>query len=191
MLLFLPFRVCVSVYACFLDLLRWTAGSLSLYRTRDKLFIGSKVQCVFCFKICTPEGRGEQREGVQISKQSTQNLTLEYLEPCVCCLFFRCVKWPGWATACGSPSGWTPPCGCTTRTRSSTCRTSTSSPTSARCSVRIKINTGYTEFGHEVLLNIFFVRRLTDFGKGSAKLKVAVSCFPCEMPGNPFYPHKP
>ena len=31
-----------------------------------KLFIGSKVLCVFCFEICTPQGRGEKREGKQI-----------------------------------------------------------------------------------------------------------------------------
>ena len=36
--------------------------------TGVKIFIGSKVLCVFCFKICTPEGRGEKREGMQISK---------------------------------------------------------------------------------------------------------------------------
>ena len=27
-----------------------------------ELFIGSKVQCMLCFEICTPEGRGEKRE---------------------------------------------------------------------------------------------------------------------------------
>ena len=33
-----------------------------------KLFIGSKVQCEFRLGICTPEGMGEKREGMQISK---------------------------------------------------------------------------------------------------------------------------
>ena len=41
-----------------------------------KLFIGSKVPCMFCVEICTPEGRGGEKEGsgVPISEQSTQNL---------------------------------------------------------------------------------------------------------------------
>lgn len=47
----------------------------------------------------------------------------------------RSVSWPGRVTASGCPSGWTPPWGCSTPTPCSTCRTSTSSPTSARCSV--------------------------------------------------------
>ena len=40
--------------------------------TRGKVFMMSKVQCLFCFEISTPEE--EKRAGVQISKQSTQNL---------------------------------------------------------------------------------------------------------------------
>ena len=36
--------------------------------------LGSKVSCIFCFVICTPEGRGGEREGMQISKESTLNL---------------------------------------------------------------------------------------------------------------------
>ena len=39
--------------------------------TGVEVFIGSKVQCLFCSESCTTEGRGEKREGVQISKQST------------------------------------------------------------------------------------------------------------------------
>lgn len=48
----------------------------------------------------------------------------------------RCVSWRGSATACGCPSAWTRPCGCTTPTRTSTSRTWTSSRTSVRCWVR-------------------------------------------------------
>ena len=33
------------------------------YLTRVKLFIGSKVLCVFCFGFCTPEGRGGEKGG--------------------------------------------------------------------------------------------------------------------------------
>ena len=36
--------------------------------TGVKLFIGSKGLCVFCSENCTPEGRGGEKEGVQISK---------------------------------------------------------------------------------------------------------------------------
>ena len=43
----------------------------------------SMVQCVFCFENCTTEGREEKREGVQISKNSTQNLSHHlFLAPC-------------------------------------------------------------------------------------------------------------
>ena len=38
--------------------------------TGMELILGSKVQCVFCFEISTPEGRGGEKGGVQISKQS-------------------------------------------------------------------------------------------------------------------------
>ena len=31
--------------------------------TGVKLFIGSKVLCVFCFETCTPEGRGGEEGG--------------------------------------------------------------------------------------------------------------------------------
>lgn len=49
----------------------------------------------------------------------------------------RCGSWRGSVTVSGCRSGWTPPCDSTTRTRTSTCRTWTSSPTSARCWVRL------------------------------------------------------
>ena len=51
--------------------------------TGVQLLIGLKLQYMFCFDICTPVGRwGKRREGVQISKQSTQNFCPEkYLEP--------------------------------------------------------------------------------------------------------------
>ena len=42
--------------------------------TGVELVLGSKVQCLFCFEISTPEGRRGKREGVQISKHITQNL---------------------------------------------------------------------------------------------------------------------
>ena len=46
--------------------------------TRFKLFFGSKVFCIFCFDICTLEGRGgEKREGMQISNKDTLRLSLE------------------------------------------------------------------------------------------------------------------
>lgn len=45
----------------------------------------------------------------------------------------RCGSWPGWATASGCPSAWTPPSACSTLTPTSTCRTWTLSPTLARC----------------------------------------------------------
>lgn len=48
----------------------------------------------------------------------------------------RCGSWRGSATGCGYPSAWTPRCGSTTPIPTSTCRTWTSSPTSARCWVR-------------------------------------------------------
>ena len=48
----------------------------------------------------------------------------------------RSARWRGLGTVCGCRSVWTRRCGCTTRTPSSTSRTSTSSLTSARCSVR-------------------------------------------------------
>ena len=31
--------------------------------TGVKLFLGSKVLCMFCFEICTPEGRGGEKGG--------------------------------------------------------------------------------------------------------------------------------
>ena len=42
--------------------------------TGGQEFIGSKVQCLICSEYCTTEGRGEKREGVQMSKNSTQIL---------------------------------------------------------------------------------------------------------------------
>ena len=36
--------------------------------------LGSKAQCLFCLKLPPQRGEGEKREGVQILKQSTQNL---------------------------------------------------------------------------------------------------------------------
>lgn len=45
----------------------------------------------------------------------------------------RYVSWLGKAMVSGYPSGWTQRSGCSTLTPSSTCRMSTSSPTSARC----------------------------------------------------------
>lgn len=45
----------------------------------------------------------------------------------------RCVSWPGTATVSGCPSDWTPLSGCSTPTPSSTFRTLTLNPTSARC----------------------------------------------------------
>ena len=39
---------------------------ISLYCKIDtgvKFFIGSKVQCMFCFEICTPEDRGGEKRG--------------------------------------------------------------------------------------------------------------------------------
>lgn len=45
-------------------------------------------------------------------------------------------SWPGWGTASGCPSDWIPLCACFTPTPTSTCRTWTSNPTSARCWVR-------------------------------------------------------
>lgn len=54
----------------------------------------------------------------------------------------RCVSWRGSATACGCPSGWTPPCGCTTLTRTNTSRMWTSSRTSVRCWVRAEAEPG-------------------------------------------------
>ena len=42
--------------------------------TGVELFIGAKVQSMFGFEICTQEGRGEKREGGQISKQEGNSL---------------------------------------------------------------------------------------------------------------------
>ena len=43
-----------------------------------KLFIGSKVQCVFCFEICTPEGRRGGRGGsANFIRKHTEPLTQE------------------------------------------------------------------------------------------------------------------
>ena len=47
-------------------------GQGERYSTGGKLFIGSKVLCLFAFEICTPEEEGEKGEGMQISRQSTQ-----------------------------------------------------------------------------------------------------------------------
>ena len=52
--------------------------------TEGQLFMVSKVQCLFGFETCTPEGEGEKREGVQISKNSTQYLwPHKFLAPCI------------------------------------------------------------------------------------------------------------
>lgn len=48
----------------------------------------------------------------------------------------KCGSWPGWETASGCPSDWIPLCACFTLTLTSTSRTWTSNPTSARCWVR-------------------------------------------------------
>ena len=45
---------------------------LKVYYTGVKLFVGSKVPCMFCFEICIAEGEGEKREGMLISKQTTR-----------------------------------------------------------------------------------------------------------------------
>ena len=37
-------------------------GSISGMGAGVELFIGSGVQCLFCFEICTPEGRGGIRD---------------------------------------------------------------------------------------------------------------------------------
>ena len=49
-----------------------------VYRGRDISWVKSSVH-VFVLKL-TPEGRGAEREGVQISKQNTQNLCLYIIE---------------------------------------------------------------------------------------------------------------
>ena len=49
-------------------------GGNIVISTGVKLIIASKVLCMFYFEICTPGGEWEKREGVQISKQRTQNL---------------------------------------------------------------------------------------------------------------------
>lgn len=54
----------------------------------------------------------------------------------------RCASWPGSAMACGCPSGWTRPCGCTTLTRTNTSRMWTLSRTSVRCWVRAEAEPG-------------------------------------------------
>ena len=44
----------------------------------------SEVLCPFGFEICTSEGRGEKREGMQYSKLCTQNISpKKYLQPCI------------------------------------------------------------------------------------------------------------
>ena len=52
---------------------------LSIPLTGVKLFIGSKDQCMFCFEICTPEGRGGEKGGRANFKikQYTDPLTQE------------------------------------------------------------------------------------------------------------------
>ena len=40
--------------------------------TEVESFIGSKVECMFCFEICTPEGRGGEKVG-SANFQKTQN----------------------------------------------------------------------------------------------------------------------
>ena len=48
-----------------------------------KLFIGSKVQCMFCFEIFTPEGRGEEVGGNANfkTKHTEEPLTQEITSP--------------------------------------------------------------------------------------------------------------
>lgn len=61
----------------------------------------------------------------------------------------RCGSWPGSATASGCPSAWTPPSACSMLTPTSTCRTWTLSPTSARCWVRaVFVSLGNHRFFH-------------------------------------------
>ena len=48
--------------------------------TGGKLFIGSKVPCMFCLDIYTPEGRGENTEG-NFKKKHTESLTQEITWP--------------------------------------------------------------------------------------------------------------
>ena len=74
--------------------LKYTLNKIILYFTRSscpttssvlcsataklKSFIGSKDQCVFCFEICTPEGRGgEKRESAKFKMNHTEPLTQE------------------------------------------------------------------------------------------------------------------
>ena len=44
--------------------------------TGVKTFLMNKVKCVFCFEICTPEGRGGDKGENDTFKKSTQNLCL-------------------------------------------------------------------------------------------------------------------
>ena len=61
-------------------------GLFSLTKQVDHLQGYRYLSCqsyMFCFENCTPEGEGEKRERVQISKQSTENLWYhKYLDPC-------------------------------------------------------------------------------------------------------------
>ena len=43
--------------------LPWYGLLLGAKQAGVKLFIGSKVQCVFCFEICISEGRGGEKGG--------------------------------------------------------------------------------------------------------------------------------
>ena len=51
--------------------------------TGVKLFLGAKVHAYFVLKFALQRGEGKKREGVQILKQGTQNLSSKkYLNPC-------------------------------------------------------------------------------------------------------------
>ena len=55
----------------------------TLICTGGQVFMMSKVQCLICSENCTIEGEGEKREGVQISKLSTQSIWHQKcLDPC-------------------------------------------------------------------------------------------------------------
>ena len=61
-------------------LLRQAGGirSALLWFTGVELIIGSKVLCMLCFEICTPEGRGGEKGGsVNFKAKHTEPLTQE------------------------------------------------------------------------------------------------------------------
>ena len=66
-------------------------STMQVQRTGLKLFIGSKVLCMFCVEICTPEGRGGEKDrNANVKTKLTGTLTQVHVACCITSDFGLC-----------------------------------------------------------------------------------------------------